>query len=100
MVQGKQYTKYITILDDHVLIKDGPYELIRHPGYAADLICVIVFICVIGGNGVAIGVCFLTFFFTLVMRITREEYELKLKFGKSYNDYAKKTSFKLLPMVV
>lgn len=100
MSQGKQYTRYITILDDHELLTSGPYELVRHPGYAADLICVIVFICVIGGNGIPIGVCFLSFFFTIVMRVTREEYELKIKFGKKYNDYLKKTPYKILPMIV
>lgn len=37
-ILGRFYTRTLRIAEDQPIIRRGPYRLVRHPGYAADLL--------------------------------------------------------------
>ena len=98
---GKYFSYTLKILDDHVLITNGPYRFIRHPMYLAFLILHSAVFLVIGNwffGIIWIGGLSLV----LILRIPKEEEMLIDAFGEDYIEYRDRTGllwppiFKLL----
>jgi protein-S-isoprenylcysteine O-methyltransferase Ste14 len=84
------YVLTLATTDDHYICTEGPYRLIRHPGYAA-------FILAFLGFGVAVG-SILSFTATValvlyayILRIQAEEQMMLDKFGVDYQQYMDET---------
>ncbi len=94
---GRFYTRTLLTTTSHRVVQDGPYKLIRHPGYSGSLLVWI-------GAGLATTnwmvivlvtlVCFGAYFY----RIQSEEAMLVTTFGKEYQDYIRKTH-RLIPYI-
>ncbi len=97
LVLGRHFTWHITVYDDHKVIADGPYRLIRHPGYAGAWLlysAIPLMLHAWVGLIISIAVQFLAY----SRRIKHEEAELRGKLGDAYSSYEKGTKT-LIPYV-
>ncbi len=94
---GRYYTRTLKVAPDQPVVRDGPYQIVRHPGYLADLVLWI-------GFGLAIGSQWLTALITASMavaygrRIAAEEALLVESLGDAYRTYQRHT-WRLLPPI-
>ncbi len=96
-VLGRFYTRTLLTTADHRIVQEGPYKLVRHPGYSGSLLVWI-------GAGLAstnwivlLGItliCCLSYLY----RIRSEEAMLKARFGEEYERYIRHTR-RLIPYV-
>jgi protein-S-isoprenylcysteine O-methyltransferase Ste14 len=84
------FTFVVGIADDHRVVQEGPYRVIRHPGYTGAIIAMV-------GAGVALR-NWLAILIMLVVpplvfavRIRVEEAALVAALGEEYQDYARRT---------
>lgn len=96
-VLGRFFTATVKIQEEHRLVQEGPYSIIRHPSYTGAFMAII-------GNSILleswIG-CTISIIAMLIAyqyRISVEEKALVAKFGLSYQDYQIKTN-KLIPFI-
>lgn len=91
------FTFVVGIADDHRVVEEGPYRVIRHPGYAGAIIAMV-------GVGVALRNWLAVLLMLIVpplvfaVRIRVEEATLVGALGEEYEDYARRTGG-LLPRV-
>jgi protein-S-isoprenylcysteine O-methyltransferase len=96
-VLGRFYTRTLRVADDQSLVDKGPYRLIRHPGYSADVL-------LWAGAGLATLNWMVTTLLVLVMlgsygyRIRCEEAMLLATLGPEYQSYRKRT-WRLVPFI-
>jgi protein-S-isoprenylcysteine O-methyltransferase Ste14 len=93
---GRFYTSKLGIQSDHTLITTGPYRVIRHPGYLAEIISMF-------GMGLSmsslLGLALAVMSVILVLiRIRYEEEMLLNAFGEDYKTYMRKT-MRLIPFI-
>jgi len=91
------YTGHVEIQEGHVLVQNGPYRYIRHPGYAG------LFVMSLGVSVAYSSLVGLLAILVLVLpgiayRIKVEENLLREHFGEAYIKYSEKTK-KVLPYV-
>ena len=97
-VLGRFFTLTVKIQQDHSIVEQGPYKLIRHPSYSGLLLTLI-------GIGLALqtwaGLLLNIIVFTLVFgyRISVEERALTGALGQKYVEYSKRTK-RLIPYVL
>lgn len=94
---GRYFTRTVTLLEGHRIVRRGLYRHLRHPSYAGYLL----------GN-LGLGVAFSNWLSTLIIfapilaaslyRIRVEEGALLENFGEEYFDYARSTK-RLIPKV-
>jgi len=124
---GRMFTWETSILQDHKLITNGPYQFVRHPSYTG-LLCVAIgyssFLwipgtvareCFIGSNfpptfnaKSAFGLMFavsataldLDVAVFLVRRSFVEDKMLKKEFGKDWEEWARKVRYNVIPFVL
>lgn len=90
------YTSRLGVQPGHRLVTNGPYRLVRHPGYLGATFC-------LTGMGlalsslIAIGLSIL-FVPVLLWRIKREEEMLLTEFDEDYGTYMRKTK-RLIPLI-
>jgi protein-S-isoprenylcysteine O-methyltransferase Ste14 len=94
---GKYFTLDLTIKQDHKLITDGYYKLVRHPVYTAVLMTFLGFGLFLN-NWISLAFAFLPVFAALIVRMKTEEAALVEKFGDEYIEYRKSTK-KLIPFI-
>jgi protein-S-isoprenylcysteine O-methyltransferase Ste14 len=91
---GKQFSIYVTLQDDHRLVTDGPYSIMRHPRYSGIVLwtfgLALIFLSL---PGLVIGAATLV---VVLWRIRDEEQLLHGEFGTEWEHYARHTK-KLLP---
>ncbi len=75
---------------DRGLIKGGPYQIMRHPAYAGELISVCAFI--LGSFFIVNAVILFVLIITLIIRIFQEESMIQ-----GYSDYAGDVRWRLVP---
>jgi protein-S-isoprenylcysteine O-methyltransferase Ste14 len=87
---GRNWSRSVTIKQDHELITTGPYALVRHPIYTGILT---------GLLGTAIAICqvrgfigFTLFFFAFWIKFRMEEQWMRSEFGETYASYAHHTA--------
>lgn len=87
-VLGEQWSGPAIIIKDHRLIRSGPYGIVRHPMYLANIAMYVsagmMVNCIIG-----IILSLLVFVPLFVKRALVEENELEKTFGNTYRDYKK-----------
>jgi protein-S-isoprenylcysteine O-methyltransferase Ste14 len=79
---------YKPMKKEYVLATGGPYRIIRHPMYTAKAFLVIFFFL---ATGIWLSLFGMITWIVLPSQAKREEKALVNKFGKSYEDYYKKT---------
>jgi protein-S-isoprenylcysteine O-methyltransferase Ste14 len=94
---GKNWAATPTIYEDHSLICEGPYALVRHPVYTSNIVMHLgVFIATGSSTLLALGICY---FATDVVRANVEERRLAIRFGEVYAQY-QATVGKFVPRAV
>jgi protein-S-isoprenylcysteine O-methyltransferase len=87
---GRLFRTVVIIQDEHQIISDGPYRLIRHPSYAGSLLT-------LAGLGLALGnwlsllVAVLCALVGFIRRIMIEEATMQARFGTAYTAYTRRT---------
>lgn len=93
---SEYFSLEVSVEETDTVVKSGPYRWVRHPSYTGELATVI-------GVGVAIGNWLSLGFVTLAgllgygYRIRVEEQVLRETLGDSYEAYAKRTPYRLIP---
>jgi protein-S-isoprenylcysteine O-methyltransferase Ste14 len=96
-VLGEFYTRrLVTSVHQHV-VQDGPYRLVRHPGYLGSLL-VWTGAAVASGNALCVGVVMILLAVAYAYRIRLEERMLVAELGAPYEEYRKR-SWRLVPFV-
>lgn len=89
------FTVDVSIQENHILVKNGIYKIIRHPAYLGSLLSFlglgIAFV-----NWLSIFIIFIPIFFAFISRIRIEEKLLVENFGKEYLNYSANT-YRLFP---
>jgi protein-S-isoprenylcysteine O-methyltransferase Ste14 len=94
---GASYTRTLRVSPHQRVVAAGPYAVVRHPGYAADIVMLV-------GYGLAwtsVGAVMTTTLPTVVAysyRIRVEERMLQQRLGDEYSRYRERT-WRLLPGV-
>ncbi|MBF0103842.1 MAG: isoprenylcysteine carboxylmethyltransferase family protein [Deltaproteobacteria bacterium] len=90
------WSAFVSIKEAHVLVRTGPYALVRHPIYSG------IFLALVGGvitSGEIKGVVALVLiFFSFVYKINREEEFMRSRFADQYAAY-QQTTKKLIPFM-
>jgi len=96
IVVNKYFELYVRIQKDrgHKVIMNGPYSIIRHPGYAGIIFQNILFPLIIGSVYAFIPVALLAIFF--IIRTELEDKTLQKEL-EGYKEYTKKVKYRLLP---
>jgi len=95
---GRFFTRTLRESDDHVLITNGIYKYIRHPGYLSDFL-IFIGTALAMSNLIPIVVIPVTFTLAYAYRIKIEERMLLKIFREQYSDY-QKTSKRLIPFIL
>jgi protein-S-isoprenylcysteine O-methyltransferase len=94
---GAYFTRTLRVQDSQHIVTDGPYQIIRHPGYAGALLLWVGAVCATA-NWPAIAVVTPIIIGAYVYRIRCEETMLASTFGEQYEMYQART-WKLVPLV-
>ena len=87
---GRNWSRAVTIKQDHELITNGPYALVRHPIYTGILTGLL-------GTAIAISevrgfIVVVLFFLAFWMKLRMEEQWMRSQFGEAYDIYAHRTA--------
>jgi protein-S-isoprenylcysteine O-methyltransferase Ste14 len=94
---GKNWSRSVTVKQDHELITGGPYALVRHPIYTGLLTA-------FAGTAIAIGevralVAVVILFIALWMKLRLEEQWMRAQFGETYAAYSNRVAA-LVPFIL
>lgn len=84
------FTFVVGIARDHRVVEEGPYRVIRHPGYAGAIIAMLG-VGVALRNWLALLIMLVVPPLVLAVRIRVEEATLVAALGEEYQDYARRT---------
>ena len=91
---GDLWSSTVQRKDDHILIEEGPYRLVRHPIYTGLILALGAFAVQLATPGSLLGLAFMIFGFWVKARL--EERFLSAQLGEAaYADYRRRT-----PMLV
>ncbi len=114
---GRFFTWEVSVRDEHKLVTDGPYSIVRHPSYTGWHLVIIGNLLSMLSRGslfteAGLGRTFvgeaIASYVTVYMgytcagvlyRTKTEDEMLKKEFGAEWEDWAKKTPYRLLPLV-
>jgi protein-S-isoprenylcysteine O-methyltransferase Ste14 len=97
MTLGRFFTWFITVYDDHEVIRSGPFRFIRHPAYCgAWLLFVATMLFLHAWVGAALSLVFQLFAY--VRRIRYEEAMMIERLGESYRAYTREVNA-LVPLL-
>ena len=94
---GRLWSGAATFKVDHVLVRTGPYGLVRHPIYTGLLTAVLGTGLVGGTVSAALG--FVLFVIACLLKVRREEHLLMRHFAESYDAYRREVRA-LIPFVI
>jgi protein-S-isoprenylcysteine O-methyltransferase Ste14 len=97
LVLGAFYTRTLRTTSEQRLVMDGPYSLVRHPGYLG-VITLWLGAAISSANGPAMALIAFPLLRAYKRRIEAEEAMLAGAFGQEYEAYAART-WKLIPLV-
>jgi len=90
------YTLRLGVQPGHRVVTNGPYRVVRHPGYLGAILCLTgMALAMSSFTALVLSVLFVPI---LVWRIGREEEMLLKEFGEDYRTYIQKTK-RLIPMI-
>lgn len=86
---GRNWSRSVTIKQDHELITTGPYAAVRHPIYTGVLTGLL-------GTAIALSqvrgfIVLVLFFLTFWIKLRIEEQWMRSEFGETYATYAQRT---------
>jgi protein-S-isoprenylcysteine O-methyltransferase len=94
---GKFFTVNVNVAEDHRVIDDGPYRLIRHPSYTGAIAAFLGFgLCT--GNWLATAIVVIPVTWAMLRRIRLEERVLNSALGDAYRNYSLRTK-RLIPLI-
>lgn len=96
-VLGTAYTRTLRVVTDQHIVEQGPYRVVRHPGYLGTLL-VWLGAALACANGVTLAIASSVLLRAYVRRIETEERMLLDTFGDEYRAYAGRTT-RLVPLV-
>jgi len=87
---GRNWSRSVTIKQDHELITTGPYTMVRHPIYTGVLTGLL-------GTAIALSqvrgfIAFVLFFLAFWFKFRMEEKWMRSQFGETYATYAHQTA--------
>jgi protein-S-isoprenylcysteine O-methyltransferase Ste14 len=85
-VLGKQWSLQARVLEDHKLIREGPYRFVRHPIYTG-LLGMIIAAGLAWSHWIGFLVALVLFTIGTAIRIRSEEKLLREQFGAAFHDY-------------
>ncbi|OBZ71847.1 putative protein-S-isoprenylcysteine O-methyltransferase [Grifola frondosa] len=112
---GRFFTFELALHDNHKLVTSGPYSIVRHPSYSGIIAAVagVVLIQLGAGSwwealglwrgfwGVACGLAWVAIWSVIpgsaAMRTRLEDIVLRREFGQEWEDWAKRTPYRLFP---
>jgi len=94
-ILGRRYSRGLQVTKSQALVVEGPYRIIRHPGYAGSLLVWIGFALGMGSwaGALLVGLVLGAAYF---YRIAAEERLLRTMFGPAYQTYQQGT-WRLIP---
>lgn len=94
---GRFFSLVVRIRGDHLLVREGPYRIVRHPAYTGSLLSLLgISVSLETAPGLVLtAVAMLA---SYLYRIHVEEAGLHAKFGPEFVEYAK-TTWRLLPYI-
>jgi protein-S-isoprenylcysteine O-methyltransferase len=95
-VLGKFYTRTLKVVENQTIVREGPYRIIRHPGYLASIL-IWFGVAVSAQNWIVLAVVFLVMFSVYIYRIQTEE-KMLVETNDGYTEYQKHT-WRLIPLV-
>ena len=114
---GRFFTYELSVRDNHRLITTGPYAIVRHPGYLGTTMIsagsLVMFFAPgswwaecgimesIVGKALAVGYTSIWVGITLLLwtRIDQEDAIMRSEFGSSWQAWARRTPYKLIPFI-
>jgi protein-S-isoprenylcysteine O-methyltransferase Ste14 len=96
-VLGRFYTRTLMTTGDQSVVQDGPYRLVRHPGYLGSML-VWIGASTASGNLLSVAAVVILLGIAYTMRIRAEERMLIEALGAPYEQYRRRTS-RLVPFV-
>ena len=114
---GRLFTYELTVKKDHTLVTSGPYAVVRHPAYTGVLPLSVGALTLHFSPGswyrecigwdtvwskmftVLWGAEMLGISLMLLLRVNMEDEVLRKEFGQTWDAYARKTPYKLIPFV-
>jgi protein-S-isoprenylcysteine O-methyltransferase Ste14 len=93
----QQFTYTVTKIENHELIEEGLYKILRHPGYLGQLI-IFTGISTSLSNWLSIIFMIVPVFLGYIYRINVEEKFMIEQMGQKYRDYQKRTK-RLIPRI-
>jgi protein-S-isoprenylcysteine O-methyltransferase Ste14 len=97
MTIGGMYSRYLRVTTGHVLVTDGPYRFVRHPGYTGFVIMALG-LCIGYSSLIGLAAIPLLLLPGLAYRMQVEERLLTEQFGDEYRAYAAKSK-KMIPWI-
>jgi protein-S-isoprenylcysteine O-methyltransferase Ste14 len=94
---GRFFVGAIVIQDDHRVVTEGPYAVVRHPGYAGSLVAFLG-LGVATANILSIAIFVAVSLFVFVRTIAVEEAALSAGLGEAYEQYRQERA-RLVPGV-
>ena len=94
---GQFFTVDVAVSQDHRVVDDGPYRLVRHPSYTG-LLMQFAGLALCLGNWLSLAVILLPIWFALLNRIRVEEQALHASLGEAYQRYSNGTK-RLVPLI-
>ncbi|NLR97793.1 isoprenylcysteine carboxylmethyltransferase family protein [Rhizobium sp. P38BS-XIX] len=86
---GRNWSGVITLKQDHVLIRSGPYALVRHPIYTGLMLGIIG--SAVARRDIAAALAVAAVLYAVLRRMTIEESWMSDSFGRDYADYKART---------
>ena len=96
-VLGRFYTRTLQIDAGHRIVQQGPYKLVRHPGYSGSLL-VWIGASLATANWITFAIVTLVCVIAYIYRMRSEEAMLVASFGQEYEEYIRRTK-RLIPYV-
>jgi protein-S-isoprenylcysteine O-methyltransferase Ste14 len=85
-VLGKQWSLQARVLENHKLVREGPYRFVRHPIYTG-MLGMIIAAGLAWSHWIGFLIAFLLFSIGTAIRIRSEEKLLREQFGAAFDDY-------------
>ena len=92
---GRFFVYTVRVEEDHRVVDDGPYRLIRHPSYTG-LLMAALGVGIALDNWLSIAACLLPALIGFTVRLLSEERVLAVELGESYRGYMIRTK-RLIP---
>jgi protein-S-isoprenylcysteine O-methyltransferase Ste14 len=98
MVENEYFEQFVRIQEDrgHRVVTTGPYRLVRHPGYLAAILGALATPLVLGSAWTFVPAGLVALLFLVRTRLEDQTLRRELR---GYEEYTRRTRFRLLPLV-